>query len=150
MKTLGNRKTKTRKSPNLKNFCQKLKIPTNFYNFNAQVFILTKNQQFSLTWDWSGVEVADGGPVGRSGEGLSVLTVREERARRRALTANRWSRRWTIRSTESSRSRFSSLSWCKDDSKEATENGRRNTVLKVAKIRRMIRTYKLDKKVWSG
>ena len=32
-------------NPNLKSFCQKLKIPTNFYNFNTQVFILTKNQQ---------------------------------------------------------------------------------------------------------
>ena len=44
----------------------------------------------------------------------------EGRARRRARTASRWSRRCVRRSLFSSNSPFSSLSWCKDDSNDAT------------------------------
>ena len=46
-------------------------------------------------------------------------SVSELRARRRALTASRWSRRAIKRSTLSSRPRFSSLSWCREERREA-------------------------------
>ena len=52
---------------------------------------------------------------------FGVATVSDDNARRRARTANKWSLRWTIRSTESSRSKFSSFSWCNEDRSDATE-----------------------------
>ena len=51
---------------------------------------------------------------------VGVATVSDESARRRALTASKWSRLWTMRSTENSRSKFSSFNWCNDDKSEAT------------------------------
>ena len=44
----------------------------------------------------------------------------EESASSLALTAKRWSRRCTRRSTENSRSPFSSLSWCRELRSDAT------------------------------
>ena len=57
----------------------------------------------------------------RSGVGgLLLERDREERAKSLALTARRWSRLCTRRSTESSKSTFSSFSWWREESREAT------------------------------